>query len=272
MSESIVSQAISNGSTSIVSQAISDEISSENLIYEPKEQKENSDKQPFDFLKDINDWLEAVPIRITNAFENMTKGQELVQEKIDVACKWLAWKVNIAVESVRQRLIKALWQMYRYTVVGKVMQMMLVIKKFMENPLYYLFKFALEIFAPYYLVIKWYQTLLTEIPRLAQNLAKIAQSLPPKPPSIDINFNAFAKELSIKSISISDITNDPNNLPLPEAMFPEPEKPFTNKTFDNVFLNVSAKLKSNKMVYKLGDKDKQALLFSSDKGSTSTIA
>ena len=240
------------------------------LIVENKQTQESSDKQPFDFLKDINDWLEKVPVRITNSFDNMTKGQELVQEKVDQACTWLSWKVNTAVETVRQKIIKALWQMYKYTVVGKVMQMIMVIKKFMENPLYYLFKFALEIFAPYYLVIKWYQTLLTEIPRLAQNLAKIASALPPKPPSAKINFNAF--KLDIKSISISDITNDPDNLPLPETMFPEPEKPFTDKTFDDVFLNVSAKLKSNKMVYKLGNKDRQALLFSSDKGSVSSIA
>lgn len=243
------------------------------LIYKPKERQESSDKQLFDFLKNINDWLEAVPLRIINAFENMTKnGQAAVQDKVDVCCKWLAWKVNVAVETVRQKLIKALWQMYKCTVVGKVMQTALVIKKFLEDPLFYLFKYVMEIFAPFYLVIEWYKTLATEIPRLAQNLARISQALPPKPPSININFNAFAKELSIKSISLSDITSDPDNLPLPETMFPEPEKPFTDKTFDNVFLNVSAKLKSNKLIYKLGDKDRQALLFATDKGSTTTIA
>ena len=160
--------------------------------------------------------------------------------------------------------------MYKYTVVGKVMQMMLVIQKFMENPLYYLFKFALEIFAPFYLVINWYKTLLTEIPRLAQNLAKIASALPPSSPNPNINFNAF--KLNIKTISISDITGNPDKLPLPETMFPEPEKPFTGETFDNIFLNVSAKLKSSQMIYKLGDKDRQALLFSSETNNPSSMA
>lgn len=240
------------------------------LIVENKQVQESSDKQPFDFLKEINDWLEDVPIRTLNAFDNMVGGVgDTAQEKVDQACTWLSWKVNTSVETVRQKVIKGLYQMYKYTVVGKVMQMILVIKEFVQNPLECLYKFALEIFSPFALVINWYKTLLTEIPRLAQNLARIASSLPPSSSIPDINFNAF--KINIKTISISDITNNPDNLPLPETMFPEPEKPFTGETFDNIFLNTSAKLKSSKMIYKLGDKDKQALLFSTDKGSTSDI-
>ena len=240
------------------------------LIVKNKQKQESSDKQPFDFLTEINNWLETVPLRTTNAFENMVgNGEDVVQAKVDQSCRWLSWKINVEIETVRQKVIKSLYQMYQNTVVGKVMQMVNVIKSFVKNPLYNLFKFALEIFAPYAVVIQWYKTLLTEVPRLARNLANIASALPPSPPTPDINFNAF--KISVKTISISDVTSNPDNLPLPETMFPEPEKPFTKETFDNMFLTTSAKLKSTKMVYKLGDKDKQALLFSTDRGSTSEI-
>ena len=55
------------------------------------------------------------------------------------------------------------------------------------------------------------------------------------------------------------ITSDPDKMPSPEVMFPEPPKPFSKETFENVFTNVSAKLKSNKVIYKLTEKQKQSL-------------
>lgn len=244
-------------------------MASKSLIVQSKDTNTSSDKQPFDFLKSINDWLEAEPTRITNAFNNMS-GKGATQEKVDATCKWLSWKVNVAIEYVRQKIIKALWQMYQYTVIGKVMSMITVIFNFIRNPLYYLGSFAGAIFAPYGQIIGWFKTLSQEIPRLANNLSRIASSLPPSSSNPNINFDAF--KIQVKTITISDITSSPDNLPSPESMFPEPSKPFDKDTFDNVFTNVSANLKTNKLVYKLKSKDRQALLFSSDKGSSGTLA
>ena len=232
------------------------------LIVKSEDSNKSSEKGPFDFLKAINDWLEDVPLRITNAFDNMLNG-EVAQEKVDVACTWLSWKVNVAVETVRQKLIKALWQMYKSTVIGKIMDVILSIRRLLLNPFYYIVGFARNIFAPYAQIINWFKVLSQELPRLAQNLSKISSSLPPSPPNSNINFNAF--KINVKTISVSDVTSSPDNLPSPESMFPEPEKPFTKETFDNIFTNVSAKLKTNKLIYKLNEKDKQALLFLSDK-------
>lgn len=242
-----------------------------NLIVKNKNSNTSSDKQPFDFLTSLNDWLESVPLRTINAFENMIgDGEKAVQSKVDRICAWLAWKVNIAIEGMRQRLLKALYNTYKNTVVGKVMQIMNVIQNFVKNPLEAIGSFASAIFAPYGAVISWYQTLIKEVPRLAKNLSNVASALPPTPPNPHINFNAF--KIKVKTISISDVTSNPDNLPPPEVMFPEPEKPFSTDTFNDVFMNVSAKLKTNRLIYKLNEKDKQALLFSSDPGSINSTS
>jgi hypothetical protein len=43
-------------------------------------------------------------------------------------------------------------------------------------------------------------------------------------------------------------------------MFPEPPKPFSKESFQNMFANANAKLKSNKLVYKLSEKQRQSIL------------
>ena len=56
-------------------------------------------KGAFDFLKTTNDWLEEVPVRIIDAFDNfMQDAENITQQKVDEICEWLAWKVNVAVE------------------------------------------------------------------------------------------------------------------------------------------------------------------------------
>lgn len=234
------------------------------LIVQSKDTNTNSDKQPFDFLKSINDWLEAEPVRISNALTNMLS-ENTTQDKVDTACKWLSWKVNVSIEYVRQKIIKALWQMYQCTVVGKVMSMILVIQRFIRNPLYTLGSFARAIFEPYSQIVGWSGALAKELPRLANNLSKIASS-PSVSSGTSINFNAF--KIQVKTITMADVTSNPNGLPSPESMFKEPSKPFNKDTFDNVYTNVSAKLKTNKVTYELSSKDKQTLLYLSGRAFT----
>ena len=230
-----------------------------NLIIKTKNTDTSSNKQSFDFLKNVNDWLESVPSRMNNAFDNMVGDDErAVQAKVDRTCVWLAWKVNVSVEGVRQKLIKALHNMYKTTVVGIVMSAILNVKRIVQNPLYfvgYLLRFFADVLTPFGLITSWFKMLSSELPRLAKNLANIGSSLPPTSSNSNINFNAF--KLRIKTISVSDVTSSPDNLPAPDVMFPEPEKPFTKDSFNEVFMNTSAKLKSNKLIYKLNKKGNQ---------------
>lgn len=237
------------------------------LIVEVKSSNDSSEKQPLSFLKSANDSLERVITRISNTFNNISEGEGMPQSKVDATCRWLSWKINVEIEDMRQKLIKALHGMYQSTVVGQVMRMIMVIQNFVKDPLETIGSFASAIFAPFGTVTSWIKVLSTEIPRLAQNLSKISSFVPS---SSSLNLSSF--KLKIRSISLSDITSNPSNLPSPETMFPEPEKPFSEENFEKTFTNFSAKLKSNKIIYKLSDSDKYALLFSSDYNSTETIA
>lgn len=214
---------------------------------------------PFDFLIATNDWLEQVPDMINAAFDNCMNDMETItQSKVDTICTWLAWKVNIGIERVRQRVLKALHKQYESTVGGRVMQTAMAIKSFCSDPLGAIGKFASSIFAPVSAVLSWLPVLITEIPRLAANLANIVSALPPNPPNPHINYDKF--KLSVGSVNMAMIAADPSSLPPPEVMFPEPEKPFSQKTFDNEFANASAQLKSSTMKYKLSKEDKATLM------------
>ena len=214
--------------------------------------------RPFDFLKTANDWLEKVPLRITRAFENFVgTGERTTQEKVDKICVWLAWKANIAIERLRQRLIRILYDQYKTTAGGKVMQAATAVQKFVSDPLGALGSFASTVFSPVGSIIAWSNMLLVELPRLAANLARIVQVLPPEPPSPNINYDKF--KLKVGSISMAIITSDPSNLPTPESMFPEPEKPFSKNSFNKVFTESSANLKSNTVKYKLNEDDANSL-------------
>ena len=210
------------------------------------------------FLSETNDWLETVPKTAIEGLNNsIIEGNNMTQEKVDSICVWLSWKINLQIERVRQACLKALYGMYKNTVAGQVMSMASTIKSFVSDPLGAIGDFAGSIFGPVPKVFGWLQTLMKEIPRLAKNLAAIVSSLPPAPPSPDINFNKF--KIKVKTISLSTITSDPNKLPSPESMFPEPPKPFSSKSFEDNFENGNAKLKSSKVKYKLSDEQKKSL-------------
>lgn len=227
------------------------------LIVDSKASNTNSEKGLFDFLRSTNDYLESVPMRAINSFDNaMGNGEDLTQAKVDVICAWLAWRINVSIEYMRQAVIKGLHGMYKSTVVGQVMQCANMIRNFVRNPLMQLGRFASTIFGPVGTVLSYSASMAAEVARLGGNLARIASSLPPSPPSPNINYNKF--RLKVKSISMSDITSG-GNLPAPEVMYPEPERPFSKETFTKTFETSSAKLKSSKMIYKLKKKDKDAL-------------
>lgn len=210
------------------------------------------------FLKTTNEWLEDVPVRIIAAYDNFVgNGEDLVQSKVDTFCVWLSWKVNIAVERKRQAVLRILHGQYQSTVVGKVMKMANAIKSFCSDPLGALGTFAGAIFGPVASVFKWIVELTAEIIKLAANLAKIMAVLPPNPPSPHINYDKF--KLKVKSISMAEVTSDPNTLPPPEVMFPEPPKPFTKETFKEGFEKATASLKSGRKKYTLSEEDKKSL-------------
>ena len=213
---------------------------------------------PFDFLKTTNDWLETVPENTTKAFENMiNSGEAITQSKVDDICVWLSWKVNIAIERKRQAVLRILYGMYQGTVAGKVMSAAMAIKTFFSNPLKKIGSVASVLYGPIPAVISWIKMLMVEIPRLAENLANIASSLPPPTPEPYINYDKF--KLKVGTISLATITTDPSSLPPPEVMFPEPSKPFSKETFTKTFELASANLKSAKRKFTLRKEDKAAI-------------
>ena len=213
---------------------------------------------PFGFLKATNDWLEGVPSQINAAYSNLLgNGEAASQAQVDVVCEWLAWKVNIAVERKRQAMLKVLYGQYESTAGGMVMKAASVVTSFVSNPLGAIGSFAGVIFGPATSVFKWVTELVTEVIRLGSNLAAISSSLPPEPPSPNINYDKF--KLKISSISLAQVMSDPSSLPAPEVMFPEPEKPFSKDTFAKGFETATASLKSTKQVYTLKEEDKKTL-------------
>lgn len=215
-------------------------------------------KGPLDFLDDTNDWLEDVPVRLVAAYNNFIgDGENLVQSKVDVICEWLAWKVNIAVERKRQAILRVLYDQYQTTVGGKVMKAASAIQNFMNDPLGALGDLASALFGPVVTVFKWIIELAHQILRLAMNLARIMQVLPPAPPNPHINYDKF--KLRVGSISLAEVTSDPRNLPAPEVLFPEPKKPFTKESFSEAFETGSAALKSGRKKYELSKEDKETL-------------
>ena len=214
--------------------------------------------KPFDFLKTTNDWLEKVPVNVVNAFNNFfATGEKIAQEKVDTICVWLSWKVNIAIERKRQALIKTLYEQYKTTAGGRVMRTATAVKEFVSDPIGAIASFAKAIFAPIASVFEWIKMLAVEIPRLAENLAKIVQSLPPEPPSPHINYDKF--KLKVGTINMSIIASDPSNMPAPEVLFPEPPKPFSKDAFSEAFETASANLKSTKQIYTLKGDDKKSM-------------
>lgn len=215
--------------------------------------------KPLQFIITLNDWLEGVPKATITSFNNMIgTGEKLAQGKIDAICAWLAWKVNIAIERQRQNLIKALHEQYVSNQQGPVMKVANAIMNFVSDPLGAIGSFASAIAAPVKRVFEWIKILVTEIPRLAENLANIVSALPPAPPNPHINYDKF--QLKVKSVSLKEIMKGTAGLKSPEEMFPEPPKPFSKESFEADFNSTAVTLKSNSKMYELKPEDKEAIL------------
>jgi hypothetical protein len=165
--------------------------------------------------------------------------------------------VNIAVERKRQEVLQILYDQYQATAAGQVMRVAGAVQSFCHDPIGAIGAFAGALFAPIVAVFKWISDLITEVLKLASNIAKLMSVLPPTPPNPHINYDKF--KLKIKSVSMAEIMSNPYNLPPPEVMFPEPPKPFSKESFKESFETASASLKSMRKVYKLSDADKKTL-------------
>ena len=182
-------------------------------------------------LKNFNDFLEGVPLSVTKFFKTFFKSsEELTQSYVDNVCRWMAWRVNITVETARQWLIGILWSKY-----GSALGLIAAgekVRNALSDPIGAIGGMLGEFFKPFAVIKEFITTLIKEVPRLAKNLANIMSVLPPEPPNPRINFDAF--KLDIHTISMKDVINGPN-MPTPEQMFPEPASPFSKESFNSAF-------------------------------------
>ena len=221
-----------------------------------------------DWLVKVNDFLEQVPEGISKYFKALSKSSEaLVQTQVDIICAWLAWKVNIMVERKRQQVVQTLSEQY-----GGYLQMFAavnVVKQAVSDPIGAIGGFLGKFAAPITAVIDFFKTLLKEIPRLAANLANIANSLPPDPPNPHINYNAF--RLRIGTISLGEVISGGAGTPSPEEMFPEPPRPFSKEAFNASFEGAKAVAAEEEVVFKLPKKSTKITSGGIEKSDT-TIA
>lgn len=230
-----------------------------------KHEKQIKSSDPFNFLTELNEYLEEVPASTLAAFDNYADSMEhWSQDKVDIACAWLAWKVNVLVENARRKGLKALHGFYMSLTSSPQAKAARVALEFVQDPLGTLGSWADTIAKPAKEFLKWVQMLIVEVPKLAANLANIASALPPSPPSPHINFSKF--KLKIGSISMADITQDPSMLPPIDQMFPEPTRPHNEKSFDEAF---NKRPEKKKIKYSLKENKEMA---SSVKDLTDTIS
>jgi len=239
MDEQQIKQAVETEVTNSVSNVI-------NSIVE-----EDQDPDPLDWLKKTNEFLEGVPEGIVSYFDNLGE-LDLPQNQVDKICEYAAWKVNLCIEKVRQQVIRVLRRQCKQ--VKDILKFMKKLKEGILNPLsaleavVQLIKMIIEkLLGPYYELVKFIVKLTVEIAKLANNLQNIMEVLPPNPPSGSINFNKF--NLKIGSVTMDMIMDDGGQeMQNPEAMFPEPEKPFTKSTFKEIYNQV--KPNTNTIIYK----------------------
>ena len=200
-----------------------------------------------DWLVKVNDFLEGVPNSVITYFNALTKsGEELTQSYVDTVCAWLAWKVNIMVETKRQQVVQTLYEQY-----GGYLQMFSAVntvKNAISDPIGAIGGFLGRFAAPIGAVIDFLKTLMREIPRLAANLANIASALPPDPPNPRINFNAF--KLKIGTVTLKEVMTGTEGTPTPGQMFPEPAKPFSKEAFNASFDNAKKTAAAEGVIYK----------------------
>lgn len=201
------------------------------------------------WLSKINDFLEQVPMNVSVWFKNTFKsGEELTQSAVDRLCIWMSNKINRMIEEKRQQVIKTLQDEYGGYL--NALSVITVIKQVLTNPIGLIGSFFNILVGPYGKVVGFLSALMKEVPRLAANLANIANSLPPEPPSPHINFNKF--KIKVNSISMGDIMGG-GAMPSPEQMFPEEKKPFGKEAFNEMFENAPISKEIDNVIYVEGE-------------------
>lgn len=199
-----------------------------------------------DWLVKVNDGLEQVPLIVNEWFRSTFKSSEnWTQDKVDLVCARMAWRVNIGVERKRQWVLNALANHNKGATA--LMVSVNIVQNVVKDPIKTIGSFVGVFTKPISAVTSFMRILMVEIPRFARNLANIANSLPPAPPNPRINFNAF--KLRINTITLADVLSG-GDLPTPEEMFPEPPKVFSKKNFDKSFEEAKATTDEEKIIYK----------------------
>ena len=198
----------------------------------PKKLKKIVTEGPDDILKGLktfNATLEDLPKTIIGMFNRIFNGTETLSQKgVDMVCEWAAWFINYHVEKGRQSVIKSLHDQNK--LVNKALGPLRTVQKIVTDPIGALggvisaVKNVANIFiGPIITFTEFIINVTKELIKTAENMAKLAEVLPPAPPSPEINFNKF--KLDIGGMGLSTILEDPSNMPSPEEKFPEPLSP-----------------------------------------------
>lgn len=183
------------------------------------------------FLRTANAALEQIPIAILSYFEALkSMGENVSQAFVDAACRYAAWMVNISIERIRQKVLKSVYE--HNIMVRIVVDVIEIGKKVITNPLGAICTFFERLTAPFKVAKEIITDIIKEIARLAANLSKIMEMLPPEPPRPDINFDEF--QIKINAIGLSALA-PADSFPAPEVIFPKPSFPFGKETFKNAF-------------------------------------
>ena len=93
------------------------------------------------------------------------------------------------------------------------------------------------------------EQLIQELGKIAYNLSYIMTSLPPAPPRADLNFDKF--QLKIGTMTMNTILEDPETMPPPEKIFPEPIVPFSKEYFQALGTEAKTIYRKESPFYKL---------------------
>lgn len=183
------------------------------------------------FLQTANAALEQVPNGVLAYFDAIGElGETASQAWVDKLCRYAAWMVNVRIERIRQYVIKGVYEQNK--AIKLIVDGLNTAKKVMEDPLGVIPSMFSFITSPFSSAIQMMVSFAEEIAKLAANLSRIMQVLPPSPPNPNINFNEF--KLQVGSFSMGAL-GSADSLPDPEVMFPKPESPFGKNAFKDSY-------------------------------------
>ena len=146
------------------------------------------------FLKTANAALEQIPGGILAYFDAIVEmGENVSQAFVDSVCRYAAWMVNINVERIRQKVLKSVYEQNLF--VRIIVDVIEIGKKVIQDPLGVIPSFFDRLTAPFRVAKQLITDIINEISKLAANVTKIMQALPPQPPNPDINFDEFKLEI-----------------------------------------------------------------------------